>query len=411
MLTLIVAFVVIEFLFSGILSFINSSWRGKPIPVVLNGIYDDEAYVKQQRYGRENDRIATFENCLTFVITLALLLSGGFGYFDAWCKTLTPLPLLQLVAFMSILIVVMAALELPFSHYTTFRIEEKYGFNKTTHRTFWLDNVKSLLLSIFLTSLLTSVIYWLYSRFGSIFWIYALFVCTAFIILFNGIYSQVIVPLFNKQTPLGQGELRDKIEALAAKSHFSIKDVYVIDGSKHSTKANAYFSGWGKMKRVVLYDTLIEQLSTDEILAVLAHEIGHYKHHDLWKSMALTIIYLGINLCLFSLLAGNKALPEALGGSEPSFALALVAFSLLFTPISMIWDIFSNLFTRKHEYRADGFAKSAGLGDNLISGLKKLSANSFSNLTPHPFFVWCRYSHPTLEQRIKAINSADKSKI
>lgn len=407
LLILIIAFVLLEFAVSSVLSWLNGKWMTHPIPAVLEGLYNEEKYQKQQAYMRANRRVGWIERCVSLAITLAVLIPGVLGWLDTLTTQWTHSLLLQLLIFFSIYAVVSAIISLPFSYYDTFVIEQKYGFNKTTKKTFWLDALKSFLLTLVLGSVLLGVICILYSYLGKSFWIWATIVCAAFIIFFSLFYSNLIVPLFNKQKPLEQGALRTAIEDAAHRMGFSIKNIYVINGSKHSTKANAYFTGFGMKKRVVLYDTLIEQLTTEEIVAVLAHELGHNKHHDTLKTMTMSIVMVAVNLFVFSLLADNPELSHALGGDrEHSFALSLVAFSLLFSPIDLILDPIINAVSRRCEYAADAFANKYGHGEHLISGLKKLSANTLSNLTPHPAVVWMDYSHPTLAQRITALINA-----
>jgi len=408
LLILIIAFVLLDFAVSSLLSWLNGKWMTHPIPKVLEGLYDDEKYRKQQAYMRANKRVGWIERCVSLAITLAVLIPGVLGWIDDLTTQWSHSLLFQLLIFFAIYALVSAIISLPFSYYDTFVIEERFGFNKTTHSTFWLDTVKSFVVTLILGSVLLGAIFLLYSELGQSFWIWATLVCAAFILFFSLFYSNLIVPLFNKQKPLEEGELRTAIEEATHKMGFSIKNIYVIDGSKHSTKANAYFTGFGVKKRVVLYDTLIEQLTTQEIVAVLAHELGHYKHHDTIKNTIMSIVMVAVNLFVFSLLADNPELSHALGGTrDHSFALALVAFSLLFQPIDLVLDPFINGVSRRCEYGADAFAAKHGYGEHLISGLKKLSANTLSNLTPHPAAVWMDYSHPTLAQRITAILKRD----
>ena len=405
LLLLIIAFVLLEFAVSSVLSWLNGKWLTHPIPKVLEGLYDEEKYRKQQQYTRATRRLGLIERCVTLVITMVILLTGVFGLLDDLTARWSHGLLTQLLIFFGIYAVVSAIISLPFSYYDTFVIEERFGFNKTTRTTFWLDSLKSLALTLVLGGIVLSVVFLLYSYLGSTFWLWATLACAAFIIFFSLFYSNLIVPLFNKQKPLEQGELRTAIETAASQMGFSIKNIYVMDGSKHSTKANAYFTGFGAKKRIVLFDTLIEQLNTDEIVAVLTHELGHYKHHDTIMSTIMSIVMVAVNLWVFSLLVDNPELSHALGGTrDHSFALSLIAFSLLFSPIDLVLGPIINGISRRCEYRADAYAAHYGHGEALISGLKKLSANTLSNLTPHPAVVWMDYSHPTLAQRIEAIS-------
>ena len=406
-LILIIVFVLLEFAVSSVLSWLNGKWMTHPVPAVLEGLYDEEKYRKQQEYTRANRRLSWIERCVTLAITLVVLLTGVLGWLDDLTAKWSHALLLQLLIFFGIYVVVSAIISLPFSYYDTFVIEERFGFNKTTRKTFWLDSLKSLLLTLVLGSVLLSVVYLLYSFIGPSFWLWATLVCAVFIIFISLFYSNLIVPLFNKQKPLEKGPLRNAIEDAAGQMGFSIKNIYVMDGSKHSSKANAYFTGFGLKKRVVLYDTLIEQLTTEEIVAVLSHELGHSKHRDTIKNTIMSIVMVAVNLWVFSLLVDNPDLSHALGGTrDNSFALSLIAFSLLFSPIDLLLDPLLNNVSRRAEYRADAFAAQYGHGEALISGLKKLSANTLSNLTPHPVVVWMEYSHPTLAQRIEAIMKA-----
>ena len=407
LLLLIIAFVTLEFVISSVLSWLNTRWMTHPVPPELEGLYDEEKYRRQQDYMRTNKRVSLIARCVSFALTLVILGYGLLGWLDGQCKAWTDVPVLQVILFLVIYNLFNTVIALPFSYYSTFVIEERFGFNRTTHKTFWLDTVKSFTVSTLLSAVLLGVVYWLYQNFGQQFWIWATLVCSAFIIFFTMFYSNLIVPLFNKQTPLPEGELRDAITNALKQFGSSFKDIYILDGSKHSTKANAYFTGFGPKKRIVLYDTLQDRMTNDEIVAVLAHEFGHYKHRDTFRNMIISIVTIAVNLFIFSLLVDNPDLPVALGGTAPSFILAMIAFSLLLSPIDLLLNPASSAISRRAEYRADAFAASHGYGEALISGLKKLASHALSNLTPHPLVVWFSYSHPTLAQRIHAIRTAN----
>lgn len=402
---LIVGFVLLDAVVEGVLSWLNTSYMGRPIPDVLAGIYDENKYRTQQNYMRDNKRLVRLSSAVSLVLTLAVLIAGGLGWLDGVTARAVANTGLQLVLFFAVIMVVTTVVDLPFEYYDTFVIETRYGFNKTTRATFWLDALKSLAVSLLITGALLWVLERLYLWLGADFWIVASCVVVGVMVFFFLFYSNVIVPLFNKQRPLEEGELREAIEQAASRANFSLKNIYVIDGSKRSSHANAYFTGFGVKKRIVLYDTLIEQLSTDEIVAVLCHEMGHYRHHDTLKLLAAQVVKVVLMLFVFSLLAGSRELSDALGGDRVSFALSLSAFGLLFSPIGLILGPLENHFSRRYEYRADGFAASLGYSEALISGLKKLSANNLVNLTPHPLVVRMTYSHPTLEQRVRALSA------
>jgi len=299
-------------------------------------------------------------------------------------------------------------LSLPFSVYDTFVIEEKYGFNKTTPKTFVLDTIKGWLLGALIGGGLLALIVFIYQKTQNMFWIYAWILVSAFTIFMAMFYSNLIVPLFNKQTPLEPGELRDAIKNFADKVGFKLDNIFVINGSKRSTKANAYFTGFGSKKRIVLYDTLINDMETDELVAVLAHEIGHYKKKHVIQGLLISLIQTGIVLFIFSLLINNATLSKALGVEIPNFHIGLVAFGILYSPVSFVLGIFMNLLSRKNEYQADEFAAVHFKPEALASALKKLSVKNLSNLTPHKTYVFFHYSHPTLLQRLARLNTLKK---
>jgi len=373
------------------------------IPSQLEGIYDRKDYARQQEYQKTNSRFGLYTSLFSFVVMMTVLSLGLFGWLDIQLRQYIGNEILLTLAFFGIIYILNEIITLPFGYYATFVIEERFGFNKSTKKTFWFDQLKGLLLTVILGGGILALIVWLYGTLGEYAWLYAWGVVTVFSLFMSLFYSNIIVPMFNKQTPLEEGELRDAIEAFASKAGFAVKNIYVMDASKRSSKANAYFTGFGAKKRIVLFDTLINDLDTDEIVAVLAHEIGHYKKKHTIQGIIQSIIFSGIMLFLLSWFLDNEEIARALGGEEPSFHLGMIAFSILFTPISMIIGIFSAILSRKNEYQADAYAASFGLSEPLINGLKKLSVKSLSNLNPDPLYVFFHYSHPTLLQRMEAL--------
>ena len=377
------------------------------LPESLRGIYDEREYSRFQNYKRENDRFGLLSSSFSFLVTLIFLCAGGFGWYNAWITGITDSVLWQTLLFMGGLALISGLIDLPFDWYATFHIEEKYGFNKTTPKIYLADLIKGMLVSAVVGGVLLAAIVGFYIWMGDRFWLYAWGLITVFSVFMSMFYSQLIVPLFNKQTPLENGVLRDKIQAFALKAGFKLDNIYVIDGSKRSTKANAYFTGLGPKKRIVLYDTLIQDLTGDEIVAVLAHEVGHYKKRHTLQFMAASVLQTGFMLWLFSLCVNQPALSEALGGDRNYFQLGLVAFVLLYSPVGMILGLFMNMWSRKNEYEADAYAAAQGQGEALVTGLKKISVKSLSNLTPHPAYEWVYYSHPSLLKRIGAIRQEE----
>ena len=395
---------VADFLFERYVSFLNIKSGQRPIPSILKDVYDEERYAKQQRYSQANARFGMITSTFSFVVVMLMLLLGGFGWVDEIVRSFGFSEIFTTLIFFGILLLANEILNIPFEIYDTFVIEQRFDFNRVTPKLFILDKLKMYFLVIgLLGGSLLFLIVWLYQITPQYFWLLAFSVTTAFLVFMLLFYSDIIVPLFNKQTPLAEGELRNEIEKFAHKAGFNLKNIYVIDGSKRTTKANAYFTGfWGK-KRIVLFDTLIEKMTTQEIVAVLSHEIGHYKHRHTLKNLT---VMLPSNLLLFFLLGiilKNEIFAQALGGQQASFHLNVLCFAILYTPFSTLLDVFNNMVSRKFEFQADNFSKSYNLGNELVSALKKLSATSLSNLTPHPLAVFVRYSHPTVYQRIKRL--------
>ncbi len=402
---IIIGILTAQFVFDQWLDFLNHKNVKTEIPNELEGIYDEGKYKKQQDYKKANYSFGLLSDTLSFVIMLSMLFWGGFALINEWVVTLSAHPTMQSLLFFAILGLGSSLISLPFSIYGTFVIEERFGFNKTTPKTFVLDLLKSMLLSVLIGGPIMAVVIWLYTIAGSYFWLYAWLVISGFTIFMTMFYTSIILPLFNKQTPLGEGELRKAIEIFSAEAGFKLDNIFVMDGSKRSTKANAFFSGLGSRKRIVLYDTLINDLSTEEIVAVLAHEVGHYKlKHTLWRTI-IGVLQMGIILFVFGLVVGSPLLSQALGVDEANFHIGLLVFGILYSPVSFLSGIAMTILSRKNEYAADAFASAFGLGKALISGLKTISSNALSNLTPHPLYVFFHYSHPPLLQRIRAINS------
>ena len=403
LLIIIVAIVMAEYLLSEWLSYRNRKAATPQMPPQLEGLYDTEKYAKQQSYFRTNNRFSLITSTFTTILMIVLLSTQMFGGVYNYCLTITTNTIGVTLLFFGVLFLSYGILMLPFEVYDTFVIEERFGFNKTTPKTFIADKLKSIMIAAILGGGLLSLIVWLYTLLETNFWWAAFLVSISVSLLMNLFYSQIIVPLFNKQTPLQEGELRDEIEKFAEKAGFEITNIYVIDGSKRSTKANAYFSGMGKKKRIVLYDTLIEELTTQEIVAVLAHEIGHYKKRHTLKNFIIAGFAMLVQLYILSLTLTSNTMAEAMGLVQPAFAVSVIAFGILYTPIDLLTGLFMHSISRKAEYEADNFAAKYGLGDDLISALKKISVKSLSNLTPDKLYVKFHYSHPTLLQRINAI--------
>lgn len=401
---ILIAILVFDYVLDRILNYLNGKNRKNPLPQELLGIYDDEKLQKAIAYDKVNSKFDNITSTFSFILILLMFFLGGFALVDSWAGYLTNNLILKGLIFFGILGIASDLVNTPFSVYHTFVIEEKFGFNKTTPKTFILDKVKGLFLSIILGGIILGLVLWFYYRTTEYFWLYAWGLVTVFMVFMSMFYSNLIVPLFNKQTPLEEGELKDAINNLAGKLDFKLTNIYKIDGSKRSSKANAYFTGLGSKKRIVLYDTLIKEMTIPEIVAVLAHEIGHYKRKHTYKNLAISFFQTGLTLFILSLFIKEPALSQALGVEQPSFHIGAIAFGILYSPISTIMGLLLNVLSRKYEYEADAFAGIHAGANNLITALKNLSVNNLSNLNPHPWYVFFHYSHPTLLQRIRALN-------
>jgi len=394
---------ITSYLFDQFLDYLNLKYHRKDLPPEVASFYDQEKYLKSIEYHRVQSRFSFITSAFSFALSLAMLWLGGFGWIDQYLHPFFTNEIVLALAFFAVIAIVSDILTLPFQLYSTFVIEEKFGFNKTTVKTFILDKLKNLILGALIGGALLSVLIYLVQQIGPGFWIWFGLIASLFIVITNMFYSSLIIPLYNKLTPLQDGELKTAIESFARKVSFPLDNIFVIDGSKRSSKANAFFSGIGKKKKIVLYDTLINNHTTEELVAVLAHEVGHFKKKHIIWSLIISVTQIFFILFVLSLMIGNKNLSLALGGSQQAIHLNLVAFGILFSPISGITGLLMSLYSRKNEFEADAYARETFDGTALANALKKLSVDSLSNLYPHPAYVFFHYSHPTLLQRLDAL--------
>jgi len=397
---LLIGIIIFNFIKDFFLDYLNSKNFNNKIPEIISDVFDSEKYFKSQEYKKTQYRFSKYSKIFSLIIILSFFYFDGFIIVDSFSRNLFKSEILISLTFFGTIFFGNELLSLPFSIFFTFFIEEKFGFNKTSIKTYISDKLKSWILTILFGGGILGFIIFQEQLIGENFWIVAWIFITGITIIINGFYSQIIVPLFNKQKKLEKGELRSEIEKYSCKVGFDLSNIFIIDGSKRSSKANAYFSGFGKQKRVTLFDTLIDKLNKKQIVAVIAHEIGHYKKNHIIFNLFFSIIQTGFMLYILSLFIYMPVFSEALGIENHSFHIGLVTFSILFTPISEISSLIFNMFSRKFEYEADEFAKNTYNGEYLIEALKILSKDSLSNLTPHPKYVWWHYSHPTLFQRV-----------
>jgi len=404
---IIISILLFDYILERVLDYLNSTYWSNELPDELQGIYDAEKYKKSQDYQRVSQRFSFVTSSLSFIAMMLMLIMGGFAFVDEYVRQFTLNPILMALMFFGIIGFASDLLSTPFSIYDTFVIEQKFGFNNTTVKTFILDKLKAWLLAIVLGGGLLALFILIYSKTGNNFWWIAWIVFSMISIFFSMFYSDIIVPLFNKQTALEDGELRSAIEVFSDKAGFKLKNIFVIDGSKRSNKANAYFTGLGSKKRIVLYDTLIKDHTIEELVAVLAHEVGHYKKKHTLKGIIISLLETGMMLYILSWFLSNPVLSEALGTPQ-SFHIGIIVFGILYSPLSLILGLAMNVLSRKHEYEADKYAAENYAAEPLMQALKKLSVNNLSNLRPHPAYVFFHYSHPTLLQRLKALKQLIK---
>jgi STE24 endopeptidase len=401
---LIIIFPVAGFIIERYLDHLNSKMWSDRLPDKLIGVCDEEEYRKSQLYQKENNSLSLWTSSFNLIVILVMIIGGGFAIVDDLARSFSVNIILISLIFFGIIGFASDIINIPFSYYDTFVIEKKYGFNTMSLRTFITDHIKSWFIAILVGAPVLGLITWFYYKTGQLFWLYAWGLITLFSVFINLFYSELIVPLFNKQSPLEEGSLRTAIEEFADKTGFRLKNIYIIDGSKRSTKANAYFSGFGPKKRIVLYDTLQKELTEEEIVAVLAHEIGHYRKKHVLITLLFSVILTGLMLFLFSLLVNNPALSGALGTKTTSFHMGLIVFGILYSPLSLVIGLLTNYISRNNEFAADRFVKEHFKPEILAEALKKLSVKNLSNMMPHPAYVFFHYSHPPLLSRLEKLD-------
>lgn len=406
---LIVILVIIsfDFILDKILDYLNLKNLREKLPEEVRGVYDEDKYKQSIQYTRVNTRFSFITSTFSFILSFVLIASGFFGWLDAEIREIYQDEIVISMLFFAMLFFASDIINIPFDLYGTFVIEEKFGFNKTTAKTYILDKLKGYVLTLIIGGGILFTFLKLITIFGANFWVYFWLVAAVFMLFINMFYTTLILPLFNKLTPLEDGDLKKSIKEYARNVNFPLDNIFVMDGSKRSNKSNAFFSGIGKKKKIVLFDTLIQNHGKEELIAVLAHEVGHFKKKHIISSYAISILQTGMILFILSLMVFNPNLSQALGGEANAIHLNLLAFGILFSPISEFIGIFMNILSRKNEYQADAYAKETYKGEALVDALKKLSVHNLSNLTPHPAYVFFHYSHPPLLQRLRALERSE----
>ena len=402
-LIIFIGFIILNFAFSSILEYINDkNWKNE-IPIELKDYYDKEQYLKAKNYKKARGKVSLISSCLSTSLTILILYTGFYGYVSDYIHEIYSSKFIHSGIFFLFFYLINMIVSIPVSYYSTFIIEEEFGFNKTSLGTFFADIIKGILMTLIIGGILLGAALFIYDYFSDGFWIWLWIGLSLFTIFISMFYTTLIVPIFNKLSPLENGTLKEKIENYSKGIGYSLKNIFIIDGSKRSSKANAYFSGLGPRKTIALFDTLVEKHTEEELVAVLAHEVGHYKKNHIKQGMFISIFQIGMMCYLFELCTKLPEITSALGAEVGAFHLGLIGFSLLFSPIGLILGVFGNILSRKNEFEADSYAKETYDGESLKLALKKLSVDSLTNLYPHPLYVFIHYSHPPLLERLKAL--------
>ena len=403
---IIIGALIAEYLLSTISSVLNMNNTGEEVPDGFTDVYDRDKYVKSQAYLRDQTRFGLITGTLSVTLILIVIHTGLFGVLDAFVRGQTEQPILAGLLFFGIIFIINDIINLPFSIYGTFVIEEKFGFNKTTPNTFILDKLKGYGLTVVLGTMILGPILYFFNTYGQDGWWIAWLLVAIFMVAVQPLFVHVIAPMFNKFEPLEEGELRSAIESFAESVKFPIARIDVMDGSRRSAHSNAYFSGFGKSRRIALFDTLLDKHSTEEIVSIVAHEVGHYKKKHIIKGTILGILQTGVMLFIFNLIMKDPSLFAVFGVDEVSVYAGLIFFGMLYAPVDLIISIFTTAFSRRNEFEADAFAlETTQDADALVRMLKGLAASNLAHLTPHPMEVFLSYSHPPVSQRIAAVTA------
>jgi|LGVF01.2.fsa_nt_gb STE24 endopeptidase len=404
---LIYGLIIMGFAFNTWLSILNYKNRNAKIPEEVADVYDEEKYQQWLKYNMETFRFSSIVRVVNIIVFLLMLILGVYVFFNDIALNMSNNATIQIIIFMGLYYLVSFVIGIFTSYYRAFTIEEKYGFNKMTKKTFIFDKIKGLALMAVFGGGIVILVFTIYDKAGQLFFLYTWLALVTILLLVNILYTKLILPLFNKLTNLPDGELKDAILALAKKVGYEISQISVMDASKRSSKLNAFFSGFGKFKKIVLFDTLVDKMSTDEVVSVLAHEIGHNKHKHIIFNLIQTSLTLLLYIGAFALILGTDVFSTSFGFDSANFGFSIILFSVLMSPFSILLELVTSYFSRKHEYQADRFAAIHNGKDHIESSLKVLSRENFSNLTPHPLYVKLTYSHPPTVDRIRAIRKVD----
>ena len=405
---IILVAIIGEYLLSLASSILSLRTFSPTLPAEFRDVFDEDKYAQARHYSKTRTYFGFIHSSVDLIILLTFWFSGGFEWFDQVVRTAGYGPLVSGLVYIGSLTLASSLLGLPFRLYSTFVIEARFGFNRTTVGTFASDLLKGLVLGVVLGGLLLAVVLLFFEWAGPLAWLWCWLAATAFMLAIQFVAPTWIMPIFNKFTALEDGELHDAIVNYTRSASFPLQGLFIVDGSRRSSKANAFFTGFGTNKRIGLFDTLVDDYSVQEVVAVVAHEVGHYKKQHIVKSMVLSVAHLGVMFWVLSFFLRQEALFAAFSVTEPSVYTGLLFFGLLFTPVELVLSVLLNVFSRKNEFEADEFsAMTTGDGESLVRALKKLSADNLSNLTPHPVDVFLHYSHPPVLERIRSLHKID----
>ncbi len=402
---IIIAIMVLSYGFSLLVNLLNITHRRPGIDPALAGSIDEGQYTKLRAYNKEKSLLSLWDSMASFAVLLVFLILDGPGRLDTALAALVSAPRLRALVFFGTLALVSGLVSLPFSLYHDFSLEARYGFNTKTLGLFISDTLKGMMLGALFGGGILYLLLFCIDVFGPQFWFIFALILFVITLAVSSLYTTLILPLFNKLTPLKDGELKTAIQTLAEKTNFPLSGIYVMNASKRSKKSNAFFSGLGRFKKIVLFDTLLEKHPVDEIIAILAHEVGHYKKRHIPYSSLLSALSIFVTMALFSLLVGSRPLSLAFGAADTQVHINLLAFFLLYEPLSLIMNIGTNVISRRFEYQADAFAGQAASAESMARALKRLFADNLSDLYPHPLHVFVNYSHPPLLARLGALNA------
>lgn len=405
-LIVVLCILVADYVLDLVVELLNVRHLDPQLPQEMAEYYDAEKYARSQEYLKVNTRFGQVVSSITTPLMIAFILLGGFNLVDVFARSLGFGPIVTGLAFSGILLWGGSILQIPIGAYHTFVIEERFGFNRTSLKTFIADLLKGWLLAAVIGTPVLAAILWFFAAAGSMAWLYCWGALTLVQLVLMFVAPVLIMPLFNRYDPLEEGDLRSSIESYARSQAFKMKGVFKMDGSLRSSKSNAFFTGFGRFRRIVLFDTLMAQHTTQELTAVIAHEMGHYKKRHIIKFMFVSIATTGLMFFLLSFFIDNPGLSAAFRMESTSIYAGLFFFGILYSPISSLISIAVNILSRRHEYEADRYAVDTyGDANAMVTALKKLSVDNLANLTPHPLKVFLEYSHPPVIDRIRAIET------